>query len=204
MSRARINSNSLNRSGSTAFRTSVLLSLSTSTEPLDTAVTPSGVGSNPGSSWIDVGGTDGGVSFMVENGYTDLVVDQLIMPVGARLTDMKMSITTKMAEITLSNLNTAMNNICSTGGGSGYSTMDIQVGTSATQPSYLAMIIDGWTAQLSTGLPALRRIIVRKLLAEVKVSMTYDRKTQQSLDTTFSAYYVSGAVNPVHVVDQVS
>ena len=174
------------------------------TEPLDTAVTPSGVGSNPGGAWIDVGGTDGGVGFMVNNTYTNLVVDQLIMPVGARLTDMAMSITTKMAEITLANLNTTLNNICSTGGGSGYSTMDIQVGTSATQPSYLAMIIDGWAAQLNTGLPALRRIIVRKLLAEVKVSMTYDRKTQQSLDVTFAAYFVSGAVNPVHIIDEIA
>ena len=110
-----------------------------------------------GASWIDVGGTDGGVTFGVNNTYTNLVVDQLIMPVGARLTDMAMSITTKMSEITLANLNTTLNNICSTGGGSGYNTMDIQVGTSATQPSYLAMIIDGWTAQLNTGLPALRQ-----------------------------------------------
>lgn len=172
------------------------------TEPLDTAVTPSGVGSNPGGSWTDVGGTDGGVSLMVENGYTDLVVDQLIMPVGARLTDMKMTIATKMAEITLANLNTTMNNIGATGGGSGYSTLDIQVGTSSTQPSYLAMIIDGWAAQLNTGQAALRRIIVRKLLAEVKVSMAFDRKTQQSLDCTFSAYYVSGSVQPVHIIDQ--
>ena len=173
------------------------------TEPLDSTVTPNGVTTPPNSAvWTDVGGTDGGVSFMVENSYVDLAVDQLLMPVGARLTDMKMSITTKMSELTLANLNTTMNNIGATGGGSGYSTLDITVGTSSTQPSYLAMIIDGWAAQLNTGQPALRRIIVRKLLAEVKVSMAFDKKTQQSLDCTFSAYYVSGSVQPVHIIDQ--
>jgi hypothetical protein len=139
---------------------------------------------------------------MVENTYQDLSVDQLIMAVGARLTDMKMSVTTKMSELTLANLNTAMNNIGSTGGGSGYSTLDIQVGTSSTQPSYLALLIDGWAPMLNTGQPALRRVIVRKVLAEVKVSMAFDKKTQQSIDTTFSAYYISSAVSPVHIVDQ--
>jgi len=115
-----------------------------------------------------------------------------------------MSITTKLSELTLANLYTTMNNIGSTGGGSGYNTLDIQVGTSSTQPSYLAMIIDGWAPQLNTGLPALRRIIVRKLLAEVKVTMSFDKKTQQSLDCTFSAYYVSGSISPVHLIDQTS
>ena len=95
-----------------------------------------------------------------------------------------------------------MNNIGSTGGGSGYNTLDIQVGTSATQPSYLALIIDGWAPQLNTGQPALRRIIVRKVLAEVKVQMSFDKKTQQGIQTSFNAYYVSGAVSPIHIVDQ--
>ena len=175
------------------------------TEPLDSTVTPNGTTTPPSSAvWTDVGGTDGGVSLEVDNTYQDLSVDQLIMPVGARLTDMKMMVTTKMAELTLTNLNTAMNNIASTGSGSGYSTLDIQVGTSSTQPSYLAMIIDGWAPQLNTGLPALRRIIIRKVLAEVKVSMAFDKKTQQSISASFNAYYVSGSISPIHIVDQTS
>src|ERR1035441_1592758 len=89
-----------------------------STEPLDSTVTPIGYTTPPASPWTDVGGTEGGVSFMVENTYTDLEVDQLLMSVGARLTGMKMSITTKMSELTLANLNTTMNNIASTGSGS--------------------------------------------------------------------------------------
>lgn len=173
------------------------------TEPLDSTVTPNGVTTPPSSSvWTDVGGTDGGVSLMVENTYQDLAVDQVLMPVGARLTDMKMTVATKMSELSLANLNTAMNNIGSTGSGSGYATMDINVGTSATQPSYLAMIIDGWAPMLNTGLPALRRIIIRKVLAEVKVSMAFDKKTQQGIEASFAAFYVSGSISPIHIVDQ--
>jgi hypothetical protein len=149
-----------------------------------------------------VGGTDGGVTFEVDSTYTDLQVDQIIMMVGARLTDMKMTVTAKLSEVTLGNLNTAMNNIASVGSGAGYSTLDINVGSAATQPAYLALMIYGWAPLLSTGAPALRRIIVRKVLSQVKVGMTYDKKGQLGYECTFSAYYVSSSVPPVHIVDQ--
>lgn len=172
------------------------------TEPTDASVTPNGTTTPPSSPWTDVGGTDGGVTFEVDNTYTPLNVDQVIMEVGARLTDMKMQVTTKLSEITLSNLQTVLNNIGTTNTGTGYETMDIAVGTSATQPSYAALIIDGWAPMLSTGQPALRRVIVRKVLSQVKASLAFDKKTQQSLDCTFQAYYVSSSITPVHVIDQ--
>ncbi|NUQ95292.1 MAG: hypothetical protein HOY79_01575 [Streptomyces sp.] len=175
-----------------------------STEPADSAVTPNGPSSPPSSPWTDVGGTDGGVTFEVDNTYTDLTVDQLTMNVGARLTEMKMTVTAKLAEITLANLQTALNSIGTTGSGSGYSTLDIPVGSSSTQPSYAALIIDGWAPTLSTGAAALRRVIVRKVLSQVKATLSYDKKTQQMLDCTFTAYYVSSSINPVHVIDQIA
>lgn len=173
-----------------------------STEPLDSTVTPNGTTTPPSSPWVDVGGTDGGVAYEVDNTYTDLSVDQIIMSVGARLTDMKMSVVTKMAEMTLTNLNTVLNSIATTSTGSGYATLDIPVGSAATQPTYAALIIDGWAPFLNTGQAALRRIIVRKVLAQVKVSEMFDKKTQASYDVTFQAYYVSGSIPPVHIVDQ--
>jgi hypothetical protein len=172
-------------------------------EPLDSAVTPNGVTTPPSSgSWTDVGGTDGGVTYAVEGTLTDLSVDQIIMAVGSRLTDLKMTVTTKMSEMTLANMNSALNSITSTGSGSGYSTQDITVTSAATQPTYSALIIDGWAPYLSSGNPALRRIIVRKVLATPKVSMMYDKKTQASYDVSWGCYFVSNSVNPVHVVDQ--
>jgi hypothetical protein len=172
------------------------------TEPLDSTVTPNGTTTPPSSPWTDVGGTDGGISFSVTNTYTDLAVDQIIMPVGSRLTDMKMSIVTKLSEMTLANLTTALNNITTTGGGSGYSTLDIPVGSAATQPTYAALCLDGWAPFLTSGAAALRRIIVRKVLSQVNVSEMFDRKTQASYDVTFAAYFVSNSITPVHIVDQ--
>ncbi|MGW3196349.1 phage tail tube protein [Streptomyces sp. NPDC001118] len=175
-----------------------------STEPADSAVTPNGPTNPPSAPWTDVGGTDGGVTFEVDNTYQDLQVDQLTMNVGARLTAMKMTVSAKLSEMTLTNLQTALNSIGTTGSGSGYSTLDIPVGSSSTQPTYAALIIDGWAPTLSTGAAALRRVIVRKVLSQVKATLAYDKKTQQMLDCSFTAYYVSNSVNPVHVVDQVA
>lgn len=173
-----------------------------STEPADSSVTPNGTTTPPSSPWTDVGGTDGGVTFEVDNTYTDLEVDQVIMPVGARLTAMKMTVTTKMSEITLANLNTALNSVATVTTNTGYSTMDINVGSSSSQPTYAALILDEWAPMLSSGAPALRRVIVRKVLSQAKAALTADKKTQQSLDVTLQAYYVSSSIAPIHVVDQ--
>jgi hypothetical protein len=173
------------------------------TEPTDASVTPNGTTTPPSTPpWTDVGGTDGGVTFEVDSTYTDLSVDQIIMNVGSRLTELKMTVTAKLSEVTLANLNTALNSIGQTSGGSGYSTLDIPVGSAATQPTYAALIIDGWAPYTSSGAPALRRIIVRKVLDQTKATLTYDKKSQLAYDCTFTAYYVSGSINPVHIVDQ--
>jgi uncharacterized protein YejL (UPF0352 family) len=162
-----------------------------STEPADSAVTPNGPTNPPGAPWTDVGGTDGGVTFEADSTYTGLQVDQITMEVGARLTESKISVTTKLSEMTLGNLQTALNNIGITSSG-----------TTSTQPSYSALIIDGWAPMLTTGAPALRRVIVRKVLSQVKATLAYDKKTQQAYDVTWQAYFVSSSINPVHVVDQ--
>jgi hypothetical protein len=172
------------------------------TEPLDSAVTPNGYMTPPGGSWIDLGGTDGGVTVEIDSTYTGLTVDQIIMEVGARLTELKMSVTTKLAEMTLANMNYALNQIGVIAPNTGYTTFDIPVGSTATQPFYAAILVDGWAPYTSGGTPALRRVIVRKVLTQTKVGMTGDKKTQQSLDCAWSAYYVSSSVNPYHQIDE--
>lgn len=175
------------------------------TEPADSTVTPNGTTTPPSSAvWTDVGGTNGGVTFEADTTYTDLAVDQIIMNVGARLTEVKMSVTAELAEVTQLNLSYALNQITSTGSGSGYATEDITVTSSASQPTYVALIIDGWAPLLSSGAAALRRIIVRKVLSQAKVQLTYDKKKMASYKCTFAAFYVSSSINPVHIIDQVA
>jgi hypothetical protein len=171
-------------------------------EPPDSAVTPNGITNPPSSPWLDVGGTSGGITWAVEGTLTGLSVDQIIMEVGARLTDLKMTVSTKMSEMTLANLSAALNGITTAGSGAGYSTMDINVASAATQPSYAALILDGWAPFLSSGAPALRRAISRKMLAVPKVNLVYDKQNQASFDVTWNAYFVSNSISPAHIVDQ--
>ena len=171
-------------------------------EPADSAVTPTGYLTPPGGSWVDFGGTDGGVTVEIDTTYTPLQVDQIVMDVGARLTELKITVTAGLAEITQTNIQQALNSITSSGSGSGYITMDVQVPSSATQPTYSALIIDGWAPYTSGGNPALRRAIVRKVLSQAKVTLSGDKKTQQKVEATWQAYYVSSSINPLHLVDE--
>lgn len=172
-------------------------------EPDDADVTPNGPSTPPDPAvWTDVGGTDGGVNFEVDSTYTDLTVDQIIMAVGARLTELKVSTAAKLAEMTLQNMNFALNQVGIIDTHTGYTTMDIPVGSSATQPKYAALIIDGWAPYTPSGNPALRRVIIRKVLSQTKAGLGYDKKTQQSFDCTWETYYVSDSIVPVHIVDQ--
>ena len=172
------------------------------TEPTDASVTPNGTTTPPSSPWTDVGGTDGGVTYEVDTTYTPLNVDQIPMEIGARLTDMKIQVTTKMSEITFANLQVAFNSLATTSVGSGYQTMDLQPSASSMQPTYAAAIIDGWAPLTAGGVPALRRVIVRKVLSTAKAALVADKKSQQSLEVTMQAYWVSPSISAIHWVDQ--
>jgi hypothetical protein len=174
-------------------------------EPADNSVTPNGYLVPPNSAvWTDVGGTDGGVTVEIDSTYTGLTVDQIIMEVGARLTELKMSVTAKLSEMTLANMNFALNQVGTIAINTGYTTFDIPVGSAATQPTYAAILVDGWAPYTVAGSPALRRVIVRKALTQTKVGLVSDKKTQQSLDCNWSVYYVSSSITPYHQVDETS
>lgn len=172
------------------------------TEPADASVTPNGYLTPPGAPWTDVGGTDGGVTFELSQTLQALEVDQVTMQVGARVTESAMTVTAKLSEMTFANMQTAINNIGVVATETGYQTMEIPVGTTATQPGYMALIIDGWAPMTMSGTPALRRIIVRKVLSQVKASLVFDKKTQDSFDCTFQCYYISSGTNPVKIIDE--
>ena len=109
------------------------------TEPADSAVATA-----PNSSvWTDVGGIMDGSSVLLEVDltYTDQGVDQLVDAVGARLTKRTVQITAALEELTLQNMLLAQNQLGTITTASGYSTYDPSTATSATQPSYTALII---------------------------------------------------------------
>lgn len=171
-----------------------------SAEPTDANATVAA--GPPGGAYVDVGGTEIGVTLEIDITYVDLKVNQLIDPVGARPTDRLITVKTQLKEATLANLTTAVNSLTTTVVSSAYTTQDPVTPSSATQPTYIALCLDGWAPTLGTGNPARRRILLRKVISKPKLMLDYELAKPAIYDVTFQAYYVSASTPPFHITDQ--
>lgn len=172
------------------------------TEPADSTATVAG--GPPGGAWIDAGGTENAVMLEEDAKYAAMRVTQIPMDLGARQTDYVVTVTTQLAEINIANLKNALNQLVSTTVNSGYTTIDRVVGSAATQPTYAALIIDGWGPTLASGAPARWRHIVRKVLSQPKIQRNYEPGKPVVYDVTFNAYWISDSITPVHEILQTS
>lgn len=174
------------------------------TEPADTAVS-----SAPGVGYTDVGGTSDGVTLSINQSYKELEVDQVVDIPGRRITKREMTLKTNMAEPTLENLAIALNADASQVVSSGTAGTSNKVftpnnETSATQPKYKALLFDGFApGSDASGTSPRRRVLVRRALSTDNVQFTYKKDDQTVFSTEFSAHYVSSAITPFKIVDQV-
>jgi hypothetical protein len=159
----------------------------------------SSVGSAPaGSAWTDLGGTSDGVTITIEQEYSELTVDQLVDRVESRITGRTMKVATNLAEATLTNLSYAINGGTSASG-SGWASLDPDTSASATQPTYFALIVDGY----APGTDKRRRFILRRgLNVSGSVEMAYKKDGQTLIPIEVTAHYVSSSVTPFHIVDE--
>ena len=171
-------------------------------EPAYSAIT-----SPPAAPWTDVGGTADGTSVLleVEHTLTDLMVEQLVDPVGARVSKRVIQVTAALEEATLANLNLAMNQLTTITVGSGYSVLDPLTSPTDTQPAYTAIIIDGFAPTTgTTEVYCRRRLIVRKALSSSKADFEYEKTKPTVFSTTWTGYWVSSSISPFEVIDQTS
>lgn len=160
---------------------------------------------SPPPNFTDVGGTQGGITAEIDNTYTDQTVDQIPIAIGGRLTKQAVTVTTVLAETDLTNLNLAMNGLISTSVQSGYTTTDLQTATSATQPQYSTLIVDGWAPTTGTSeVSCRRRLIIWKVLSQGKATFAYEMEKNAVFNVSFQAYFVSNSVAPWHAIDQTS
>lgn len=161
------------------------------TEPVDTAVNATPAVSAFG----DLGGTQDGVKLTVDQTYSNLEVDQIVDVPGARLTGRAFTIETNLAEPTLANLKYLLNDGTSASG-SGFDSFEPVYADSATQPTYRAVLLDGWgPGQLR------RRIIIRKCLSNDKVESTYKKDGQTLFSVKWTGFYVASGIAPFKVID---
>ena len=147
------------------------------------------------SAWTDVGGTTDGSTVNVNQEYTELAVDQVVDIPGRRLTKRDTQLTTNMAEPTLENLIIALNG--------GTVTSDATTDTyepdnddSATQPDYIALLMDGFTTASRR-----RRWFGRRALSVESVGIPYKKDEQTVFPVTWSMHYVSSVLSPFKIQD---
>lgn len=171
------------------------------TEPAYSAIT-----SPPSSSvWTDVGATADGSSVLleIEHTFTDISAEQLIDPIGARLSKRVIQVTVSLEEATLANMNLAMNQLATISPGSGYSVLDPLTSITSVQPNYTAILIDGWAPTTgTTEVECKRRMIIRKCLSSSKVDLEYEKTKAVLYNTTWTGYWVSSSIAPFEIIDQ--
>jgi hypothetical protein len=163
------------------------------TEPLDTAVNTAPAAS----AWTDIGGTSDGVTVNVNQEYTALNVDQSVDVVERRLTSREVTVATSLAEPTLANLNLVLNSTTTSASGSGWSSLTSVSASSATQPTYIALIVDGFAPTQKK-----RRVIVRKALSTGNMEVSYSKDNQTLFPVTWSAHAVSNSIQMIKWVDE--
>lgn len=164
------------------------------TEPADTAVNTA----PPASAWTDLGGTQDGVKLVIDQTYVELEVDQITLRVGSRRTKQDFTIETSLAEATLENLAIVLNG-GTAASGSGYKSFDPDVSSSANQPDYFAIILDGLAPEQLT-----RRVIGRRMLNIDSVEQAYTKDKMTLIPAKFAGHYVSEGIKPFHIVDEVT
>ena len=162
------------------------------TEPTDAAVTAA-----PPSGFTGVGGTLNAVTFTLTPTYKELTVDQIVYDIERRLTNMQITVATQLAEVTMSNLSYSLNNTSNaTTGTTAFNAMELPVVNSGVTPNYVSLLFDGWGPNGKR-----RRVIVRKCLSTAAVGTADSKDGQKVYPVTWTAHYVSSAINPFHVVD---
>ncbi|MFE9391709.1 hypothetical protein [Streptomyces sp. NPDC006784] len=164
------------------------------TEPADADVNTAPAAS----AFPDLGGTQDGVKLTIDQTYSNLEVDQIVDVPGSRLTGRMFTIETNLAEPTLQNLKYLLNDGTSASG-AGFESLEPIYADSATQPTYRAVLLDGWGPDQKR-----RRVILRKVLSNDKVESTYKKDAQTLFTVKWTGFYVSEGIAPFKVIDEKS
>lgn len=141
--------------------------------------------------WKFVGATDGGATLTLSQTYSNMEVDQVALPVGARRTAQSVELATTLAEATLANLRRAFNAAISAG-----TTFELDSQIANADPTYTSVLLKG----LSPG-GSPRLVIIRRALSTANVALAWKKDGKTVIPVTFSGYYVSQSIAAFKVDD---
>lgn len=170
-------------------------------EPLDT-----GVAAIPSAPFVDMGGTDDGVTLNSETEWFRKRMDQTLMAPGSVPTSLEMSVATNLTEGTLENLAAYFNLSASaieTGGTGATAWRGMNVGNldPGAEPAYSAIIMRG--RGVGNG-NKMRNFILRKTLSIESLEAAYKKDDQWLLPVTFGLHWISASIAPMRIVDDAS
>lgn len=148
----------------------------------------------PAVAWIPAGGTEEGARQIVNQTFTQKRVDEIAMPVGAKLTDQAVSIATSLAEARLANFRLAYNQAAAVA-----TKLGLNGVLTNGEPPYVAVLLRGW------GPGNVRRnVILRRALSTESVETAYSKANQTFIPITWSGFYVSESVDALVIDDSQS
>lgn len=156
------------------------------------ATEPVNAGTAPATDWTQVGGTEGGATLTLTQGYTNYAFDQIAMSPGADLSSQAVSVATNLAEPTLANLRVAANQAVD-------AATDLELfGDDLTNdaPNYQAVLLQG---KKPGGGP--RMWVVRRCLSTKDIGIPFKKDGQTVFPVEFTGYYVSASITAVRVDD---
>lgn len=153
------------------------------------------------SAWTDQGGTRDGAQLLINMKFSEMSVDQVLDTVGTRVSDRDFQVKTKLAELTIANLQLAMNGGTITTG-AGYAALDPLDGTAATQPSYFSMLFWGYAPSSATGVVKRRMVILRKVLNIESWTIDNKKDAMGLIPVTFRAHWMDATNRPFRIVDE--
>ena len=145
----------------------------------------------PGAGWVAAGGTQEGCTLTVNQTFTNKVVDEVAMPVGAKLTEQAVQVSTALAEARLANFRLAWNQAVA---------VTTKIGLNGVltngEPPYVAVLLRGY------GPNNLRRnVIIRKALSTETVGIPFAKANQTFIPITWSGFYVSDSIDAATIDD---
>lgn len=150
--------------------------------------------------WRDLGGTQGGLKCEISKEYMELEVDQIAAIPESRLMKWTAKLTTNLAEVTLENLATAMNELAaSVVTVSMDKKLELGGDLVGVPVNYAAILLDGRAPSGQN-----RRVIIRRALQVGAVEQANAKDGQTFIPVEFRAHYVSPSIKPIVYIDDIT
>lgn len=153
------------------------------------------------SAWTYTGFTSDGITITTNQSFSEMRVDQLADRVGTKMTDRELSVQANLAEATLANFSLGFNGGTITTA-AGYSYYEPVYDGTELQPTYIAILFDGYAPSSSAGVSKRRRFLLRKVISTENVETAYKKDSLTLVPTTFTSHYVTDTVAPFRIIDE--